>query len=366
MRRSLSAAAAAGPCLVSETTLARGVRALRLENDVLVATILPDKGADIYELIHKPSGIDVLWKSPWGPKGTGGVPSALDSATLWLEAYEGGWQEIFPSGGGPCVYKGVELNFHGEASLAAWEHEVTVAGGAAAEVRLRLRLRRSPFAIERLMRIEAGRPVVTLRGRIVNRGGEAMAAMWGHHPAYGAPILGPASVIDTNARALLADDEYDVPHNPLTPDELYAWPMAELGDDTIDLSRLPAAGTPRQLLAYLHAFDGEHGWYGLTNPGLGLGVGLVWPTAIFPYAWFWQELRGTAGFPWYRDAYVMAIEPFSSIPGQGLVKAIAKTGTHLTLEPGEAVEAELSAVVYESTMGITGIEADGTVRVREG
>lgn len=361
-----AALAGVGPCLVSEVTLARGVRALRLENDLLAATVLPDKGADVYELIHKPTGVDVLWKSPWGLKGAGGVPSATDSATAWLEAYEGGWQEIFPSGGGPCTYQGVELNYHGEASLAAWAHEVTLAGGEAAELRLTVRLRRSPFAVERVLRVEAGRPVLTLRGRVTNRGGEPMDAMWGHHPAYGAPLLGPACRIDTNARALRADDEYDVPHSPLAPDGRYAWPTAEHGGVTVDLSRLPDEETPRQLLAYLHDFDGEHGWYGLTNAELGLGVGLVWPTAVFPYAWFWQELRGTTGFPWYREASVMAIEPFSSIPGQGLVEAMAKTGSQLTLGPGESLAVELAAVFYESTTGIRGIGPDGTVDVRAG
>ena len=354
-----------GPCAATEITLAHGVRGLRLENDLLAATILPDKGADIYELIWKPTGLDVLWKSPWGLKGAGGVPSAMNSTTAWLEAYEGGWQEIFPSGGGPCTYQGVELNFHGEASLASWDVEITVASGRAAEIRLTVRLRRSPFLIERTMRVEAGRPVLILEEKITNQGGETLDAMWGHHPAFGAPFLGPACRIDTNARGLRADDAYDVPHNPLALDGRYRWPLAETEGGTLDLARVPAETEERQLLAYLHDFDGTHGWYGLTNTALGLGVGLAWPTAVFPYAWFWQEMHGTAGFPWYRAAYVMAIEPFSSIPGQGLVKVIQGTGTRLTLAPGESISAELAAVFYESTTGIAGIDRDGTVAVQE-
>src|SRR5438552_17637040 len=107
-----------GRCNVSEQTLGRGVRILRIENDLLAATVLLDKGADIYQLIYKPHDLDVLWKSPWGLKEPGrGVASTFQSSVAWLEAYGGGWQEIFPSGGGPCVYKGVELNFHGEASM---------------------------------------------------------------------------------------------------------------------------------------------------------------------------------------------------------------------------------------------------------
>ena len=88
-----------GLCQVRETTLERGVSALILENDRIAATILPGKGADISSFVAKWAGIDVLWKSPWGLPVPGAVHSATDSAVTWLEAYEGGWQEIFPNGG---------------------------------------------------------------------------------------------------------------------------------------------------------------------------------------------------------------------------------------------------------------------------
>ena len=91
---------------------------------------------------------------------------------------------------------------------------------------------------------------------------------------------------------------------------------------------------------------------------------MIWPTAVFPFAWFWQEMHATPGFPWYRGAYVMAIEPFSSIPGQGLEKVMAKTGTQLELAAGEAIGAEFAAVLYHAGTGIAGIAPDGTVTPR--
>jgi len=92
---------------------------------------------------------------------------------------------------------------------------------------------------------------------------------------------------------------------------------------------------------------------------------LVWPKEIFPYAWFWQELCASSGHPWYRGVYVMAIEPFSGIPGQGLVAAMEKTGSHRTLAAGDTVAAELRAVFYESTTGVEYIEADGRPVLRK-
>src|SRR5689334_21660666 len=132
-------------CSIQELRLDHDVRALRIENDLLAAMVLLDKGADIYQLIYKPRDLDVLWKTPWGLRSPRTAQSSFTSTAAWLETDPGGWQEIFPSGGGPCVYKGVELNFHGESSVAAWDHAVIEAGGDAAEVRLTTRLFRSPF-----------------------------------------------------------------------------------------------------------------------------------------------------------------------------------------------------------------------------
>jgi hypothetical protein len=110
---------------------------------------------------------------------------------------------------------------------------------------------------------------------------------------------------------------------------------------------------------------GDAAWYGITNTELGFGVGLVWPVATFPHAWLWQELHASPGFPWYAGVYVMAIEPATSYPGQGLVGVMEKSGTHRSLAPGESAEAELRAVFYESTSGIRGIDRDGRVTVAE-
>lgn len=347
---------------VTEVMLPRGIRAVRLESDLVAATILPDKGADIYELIYKPRQLDVLWKSPWGlRRHAGGIPVAVNSHTAWSDAYEGGWQEIFPSGGGPSVYKGVELNFHGEASTVAWDVEVGHDAGDAAEVRFSARLARSPFLIERVMRMEAGSRTLILRERITNDGGEPMDYMWGHHPAFGSAFLSGACRIDTNARSLRADDEYDPEANPVTPDGRYAWPHVDRAGVPTDLSRVPGPDEPRAMLGYLGDFEGETAWYGLTNTELGFGVGLVWPVAAFPFAWFWQEMHASPGYPWYKGVYVMAIEPSTSIPGQGLATVMEKTGFHRTLDAGDSAESELRAVFYDSETGISGIDGVGVV-----
>jgi hypothetical protein len=294
------------------------------------------------------------------------VHTAADSATAWLEAYEGGWQEIFPNGGNANVYRGVELNFHGEASLAVWDYAVKEASGDVAEVLFSTRLRRSPFMIERRMRLQAGQPVVHFHERITNQGRENLEAMWGHHPAYGAPFLSGACRIDTNARTVRADDDIGGPLNPLAKGATFSWPHGERDGVSTDLSKIAAPyDPPHETMAYLSDFPGDYGWYGITNTELGLGVGLVWPTDVFPYAWFWQEMHAGEGFPWYGEVYVMAIEPFSSWPGHGLSAVKEKTGTQLFLSAGSTIEVEFAAVLYHARSGISAIAPDGTVTAQD-
>ena len=310
-------------------------------------------------MVYKPLNIDVLWKAPWGLKeASRGFDTAVDSQTAWLEAYAGGWQTLFPNGGFATHYKGVELGYHGEASMKAWDYEIESLSPRSVVVRLFVSLSRSPFTVERWLRLEAGSPILHIRERIANHAGEAMDCMWSHHPAFGAPFISEHCLIDTDARSLQADDRYEGAANPLRLGSEYRWPLAE----TLDLSTLPPADKPRDLLAYLKAF--ETGWFSVTNRQLGLGIGLSWDSGLFPFAWFWQELKSSPGFPFYKRAYVIAIEPASSIPGHGLSAVMRKTGTHLTLQPGETREIDLKAVFYETRARVQHIDAAGHVRLR--
>lgn len=346
----------------SEVRLDRGNTGIRLENERVLVTLLPEKGADIYEWVHKPSGIDVLWKSPWGLRRPGsGIPSSFQSSVTWIEWYPGGWQVLFPSGGGPCTYKGVELSYHGEASAIAWDIADLDSNKHEAWARLTTRLARSPFALTREIVLPADGNSFLLRETIRNDGGEPMEYMWGHHPAYGAPFLSGDCRIDTNARALIADDTYDPPASVMDVDGRFSWPTALRAGAATDLSSVPGEETARASLAYFDDYD-DVAWYGITNLHLGIGAGLAWRREDFPHAWFWQEMHASPGFPWYKGVYVMAIEPNTTYPGQGLVTASQKTGTQRLLQPGESRTAEIRAVLYETGSSIGGIDLEGNVQ----
>ena len=112
-----------------------GWDAVVLFNDVLRVTVLPEKGADIIELRHVPSGIDVLFKAPWGLRPPGAPPREEAEGLEFIGNYEGGWQELFPNANDACSYEGVELPFHGEVALLPWQAEVLDGGAVRLSVR---------------------------------------------------------------------------------------------------------------------------------------------------------------------------------------------------------------------------------------
>jgi len=357
-----SKAAAKGKVTVKETTVGRALKALVLENEWLSATVLLDHGADINTLVYKPKGSDVVLKPPLPPREPGvGPPPAGDSMSQWISYYRGGWQVIFPNFGPAVEHKGAPLDFHGEAARTAWHLEEIQNNGAQAQVVLGVALQKSPFRIRRVMSVASGQPKLSITETITNQGEEAMECMWGHHPAFGPPLVSPACMIETGARMVESDDGYDVSGNNLPLGQCWTWPrVRNKNGEEIDLSKLPAPGSGHSRVLYLKDF--KESWFALTNPTLGLGVGMVWDGKLFPYAALWQETGGVLGYPFYGKAYVVALEPNSSYPAQGLPKVMEKTGTHLTLAPGESRTLELSAVFFEPSRRIKQIDLGGRVQ----
>ena len=333
-------------CSLREHHLDHGYRAVTLENQFLSVTLLPEKGADIYSLVYKPRQVDVLWKSPWGLKkpGTGVVSHGASTEAAWLEHYEGGWQLIFPNGGDECRYKGAVLNFHGEASVLPWDYRVVRRSASCVSVELTVQLYRSPFRVRRTVTVERSLAAVLLHETIENQAEEDMHYMWGHHPAFGAPFLAGGCRLQLPARTFTSHDVTISPSSRLAPATRSPWPQGQDAPCGVDPRVTPHP--PARVTEFGYISELEAGWYGLSNPSLGFGFGLAWPPEIFPYVWFWQELRGSFGYPWYGRCYVMAVEPFTSVPGCGLERAIA-AGTAPVLAAGAKTEASLAAVFFE-------------------
>ncbi len=337
-----------------------------LENDLLRAVVLADKGADIYELVYKPADLDVLFKTPWGFHDLGSLgATASDSQVAWIDHYGGGWNEIFPNFGSACEYEGLEWSFHGEVSTAGWSYRILENSSGRASVRFEVDLTRTPFHLERTMTVEAGRPDLLVQERLTNTGKVEMPYMWGSTIRLSAPRFS-----DRNAGLTCPASTYRVMIPQTTPERTWmpaegewTWPhVAGLDGQSHDMRRIPGPESKLNTLGF--ADDLDEGWYGLTNQKLGIGVGFVWPKEVFPYLWIWQELNSTPGYPWlWEGVRDRPGVPQQRPPGDGLLKAM-EAGTERRIGAGESLDVEFRCVLYQSTGGVERITPGGTVVVR--
>lgn len=321
-----------------ETFTHRGWQVLRLSSATVQVDVVPGKGGDILAVRWRPTGVNVLWESPWGLREKGSAGTGGDSLPTVIEQYPGGWQTVFPNGGDPVEQHDVMWGFHGEAWLAPWDFSDGAADDDGVVIELHTRLVRSPFRLRK--QIALRHSSVTVTESVTNEGGLAMEAMWSHHPAFGAPFLSETCRVETAAATFVADDLRNTPTGDLKIGSRSSWPEAEGKDGPVNLGRVPGPGAEIDRFGYLTDF--ANGFAAITNPDLGLRAELQWDAETFPTAWYWLEANAADGFPWFKGVYVFAIEPAAAWPGQGIDNVRTKTGTQLRFEPGETKVATVS------------------------
>lgn len=293
---------------------------LILRNSHLEVVVDAARGADLLSLTHRGRGLDVLFSTPWRERAervrAGLVaPTSHDPVAGPLEQYVGGWQLLCPNAGAPRVVAGAPVGFHGEAWLAAWD----VVDSDELSATLRTELYAVPVRIDRSLTLDPVSASLTIVDVLTNLSDVELELDYVQHPAFGGAFLDGRVAIDTGARRFTADP--DTTGGALPAGEVVTWPLS---GDGVDLRVLPAPGERRMLFGWLSAFE-DH-WASITNLDLGLTVRLDWDGTHLPYAWFWQELNWTKGYPWHRRARAFAIEPSSTITGGPDRRSVLRLG----------------------------------------
>ena len=324
--------------------------------------VLIDKGADIYQLVHKPTDVDFMWRSPWGVRDPSKFTSTTGSPLGWMDLYEGGWQTVIPGGGFPSVYRSADMGLHAEVNTMPWDCIVIEDSEEEVAIQCRVRTYRTPFFFEKTLTLKKGSAVLEIEEALLNEGNEAVHCVWGEHIALGAPFLSEDCVIDLPGGRLINHPEEWDPNNRLKPGFEGSWPMSELKDGTLrDLSKIPPKSFQSYDMSYIT--DMPEGWYSITNQKTGVGFGLRFPKELFKFLWYWHSFGGSFGYPFYGRTYNVGLEPFTSFSNQGLESAI-DNGTALLVQPGQRVEASVKAVVFTEAQGVKRIGSDGTVHVK--
>jgi hypothetical protein len=167
-----------------------GYHAVTLQNRHLRVTVLPEKGGDIIELLHKPSDTDVLFLSPNGLRRDDHADFTLnDGPGAFMDRYPGAWQEILPAGGPPASHGGIGFGQHGEISVLPWRCEVVADTPDEVAIALTVQTVRTPLRLRRVMRLRRDEAVLHLEETLTNLSPQRMPVMWGHHPAFGGGFL---------------------------------------------------------------------------------------------------------------------------------------------------------------------------------
>jgi len=331
-------------CRITECVF-RGLRCVVLENQVIRISVAADKGADIYEFLHKPTDTEFLLRTPLGVRAQAPVlPTINLREGSFSDFYEGGWQELLPAAGDfPSECKGAQLGQHGEVALLPCSYHIIEDSPERIAVTFSVDTTRTPFHLDRTLIIEDGR-ILQIREKLRNKGDELMEFMWAHHPAFGWPFLEEGCQIELPPCEVVVLAS-ELPPTSRLVEQKADWPRAKGKDGAVvDLSRMPGPESKAHDLAFLRGLAERR--YSIKNPRSRWTFHLSWQSKIFPYLWYWQVTRGAFGYPWYGSTYNLALEPHSCL--SPMLQRAIEQGFALKLGPAAELSTELEAAISQA------------------
>jgi galactose mutarotase-like enzyme len=282
---------------------------IRLRNDQLEVSILPEVGAKLLDLIHRPTGHNFLWQnSRIRPQR---YPIEANFDNYWC----GGWDDGFPTCEA-CTHNGELYPNLGELRSVSWSVDACITESEEPWAKLTAFGPISPIKAEKTIRLRQNS--VEMEFRVENISHLPIDFIWGTHPAY---AIEPGCVLHIPARTGLVSQA----NRPSLgePGQKYDWPLVTSAEGSLDMSRVL---TPGEFAAGHYATDLVAGWYAIEYPHKKLGLLFEFPLEVCPYLWLWLSYGGWRGY------YLAAIEPWTSCPVT-LSEAVAAK-THLVLKPG--------------------------------
>ena len=296
-------------CRLTTGTVA-GWDALTLDNGLIRVVVLPQRGAEILNFVHVPSGVDAMYQSYWGlqPPGAPHREGSGDREFEWN--YGGGWQELFPSANHACTYQGRPMPFHGEVATLPWDTAVLKETPEELTVQFSVRCRQSPFRVERRMTLKRGEPTLYVDQSAENLADNPAHLVWGQHAVVGAPFL------ETGCRLEIPGGAFHTPpaiydeSARLMPGQRETWPQARLrAGGLIDLQDVP--GPEARSHDGVFVTDLREGRLAVTNPRLNLRFSLQWDANVYKWVTVWLPYGGPENMP-LTGVYALGIEPWTA------------------------------------------------------
>lgn len=340
------------PCEIIEHKIGT-FRAITLTDGESSITILPEKGADIISLRDEKSETEFLWSSPQGLRTDTPSKSFIDN-------YEGGWQECFPTGGPGVNYRGAQLGQHGEIHALAWKVIDSHEDANEVSITLEVQTIKTPFTLRKKITLRQRVTAIEIEEWVTNDSNEDLPILWGNHPALGGNFLDKNCKIDALADRVYS---YTLPENAQTGqfDQNIegSWPhLTNKRGESIDVSEVPGPEAQTADMLFIDGF--REGWISVTNRERKVGLAILFDPEVFKTVWFWQMYGGGTGYPWFGRAYTMALEPFTGIPDPHAADIDHVAGTRL-VRAGETLHTRLRVLLYRGIKGVGRITPDGVI-----
>ncbi len=306
--------------LVDTAVSVDGVPGIAITGERLRLTVIPEAGAKILDLVHRPSGESLLWRNPRVPLRRTYAGAAFDD--VWC----GGWDELFPTDA-PCEVGQNTFHDHGDLWFAPWQWSLQEDDGETATVALRAYAVSLPCLMERWITVRRESLEIGFRHRLTNLGAQPLPFFWNLHVAH---AIDPSSRIGLPVEALLAVEGWA---GRFGGDLRLGWPT----HGAVDLRAVPSPETG--LSEWLYTPDGSAGRCEVVHPSRGVGLRLDYDPSVFRTTWLWGVYGG------WRGHYLLLTEPSTGPPG-GLAANVAD-GTAAQLAAGAVLETEVTATVLE-------------------
>lgn len=296
----------------------RGRHAVVLANDALEVTVLPG-GGHVASIRLAGSGLNPLWEPPW--------PS------IEPEDYEPSKQSTYGTAEGRllasvaghflCLDHFGELSaaeiaaggyFHGEAPNLTWNIFEQDCNEDRAWLTSGLELPEAGLVFKRRIILRAAGTAVWFEEEVTNLRRRDVPLAYQQHVTLGPPFLqGGCTRLDLPGVRGRTFPRSQGPADRLQPDRDFFWPEAPGTESAARVDVFPSQTPSCSLCAVSLAADSAESFVAVSNAGLGLLLGYVFPREIFPWVALWEENRATTDVPYLGRTLAWGVE-FGSTP----------------------------------------------------
>lgn len=334
---------------VARWTTAAGRRLLVLENAFYRVALWPALGGAIVSYVDRASGIDIIWRNPYGqPPRDRVLDQPVAAGSDLFDVMDGSWYVSLPTGFFPTDYFGAPIGTHGELRALPWTVEPVRRTKTGLAVTLVGRSVRTPLVYRRTLAVGRNDPLLRWTETVENRSAAALPVAWLQHPTFGGPLLEGARLL-TPARTVRVFKADDPKALQLKAGYSGRWPFVpeRVGGAMRDCSIVPPAGSGKDHSVQLTDF--EAGWGCIWNQGRGLGFAMEWELAKFPYAWSWNSAGGIPHYPLWGEGHIITLQPSTSPVGR--FADLVKSGELLSVPARGAVSTEMTTGFVHSPAG---------------